>query len=272
MASPQGSPIIIAENGDVLFTLRDPGLAFAVWERAENDIENHADEGRDEKHDASSADAPSDDTTLDTPTTTSNQPAPSESIQPDVVYKVSFQHLISASPKFKSELTSWSESRKKDDGFYHVGTEGWDPEALVIFLNILHLRYRQVPKSLSLELLAKVAQLVDYYRCWEAFDLIADVWVTQMRKTHPVPLKYSRELMLWMLISWVFKLDMEFRITTLRALRQSDEESIRDMEFAIPPAIIGELHKFSRDQDIADACRNARDTALRPNTGSHRCL
>jgi len=245
MASPQDSPIIIAENGDVLFTLRDPGLAFAVWERAENDSENHADEGRDEKHDAPlddapSDDAPSDDTTLSTPTTTSNQPAPSESIQLDVVYKVSFQHLISASPKFKSELTSWSESRKKDDGFYHVDTEGWDPEALVIFLNILHLRYRQVPKSLSLELLAKVAQLVDYYRCWEAFDLIADVWITQVRKTHPVPMNYCRELMLWMLISWVFKMDTEFSSATLRALRQSDEESIRDMELGIPPAMIGE--------------------------------
>jgi len=239
MAPPQDSPIIIAENGDVLFTLRDPGLAFAVWERAENDIENHADEGRDEKHDASSADAPSDDTTLDTPTTTPNQPAPSESIQPDVVYKVSFQHLICTSPKFKSELTSWSESRKKDDGFYHVGTEGWNPEALVIFLNILHLRYRQVPRSLSLELLAEIAKLVDYYRCWEAFDLIADVWITQVRKTHPVPMNYCRELMLWMLISWVFKLDTEFASTTLRALRQNGEENIRDMELGIPPAITG---------------------------------
>lgn len=103
---------------------------------------------------------------------------------------------------------------------------------------MLHMRFRQVPRSLSLELLAKVAMLVDYYRCWEAFDLIADVWITDLQAKHPVPQIYSRNLMMWLLISWVFKLDAEFERTTKIALRQSFELNIRDMELGIPPAIL----------------------------------
>lgn len=107
-----------------------------------------------------------------------------------------------------------------------------------MLLNILHLRFRQVPRSLSLEFLAKLAMLVDYYRCWEAFDLIAEVWITDLRARYAGPTTYGRELMLWMLVSWVSKLKTEFNLSTLMALRQSDETGLRDMELGTPPAIL----------------------------------
>jgi hypothetical protein len=41
-------------------------------------------------------------------------------------------------------------------------------------------QHRQVAKQLTLEMLTKVAVLVDYYMCWEAFDLISSVWINDM--------------------------------------------------------------------------------------------
>lgn len=70
--------------------------------------------------------------------------------------------------------------------------------------------------------------------------MIADIWVTHLRAICPVPGTYGRELTLWMLVSWVFKLKNEFTLSTMRALRQDDEPTIRDMELGIPPAIFCE--------------------------------
>ncbi|KAI4950389.1 hypothetical protein J4E91_004271 [Alternaria rosae] len=225
MALPASERIVIAETGDVFLTLRNPGAPFAVWEFDTEDDDaageiNFEEEGNEQEGEEENAnreglrqkkrkmvvrlregaedqDMSGDGANPGPMTDDTIQPA-----HPSLVYQVSSQHLITASPKFKSELTSWSESVKGDDGFYHVNTTDWDPEAFAIMLNVLHLRIRKVSKSLSLELLAKVAMLVDYYRCWEAFDLIADVWIKDLRKKHPVPKTYGRKLMLWMLISW----------------------------------------------------------------------
>ena len=232
MTSPSSERIIIADTGDVIFTLRNPGAPSCNWDQAveeNSEIQDPEDEHKDE---------PLNDATSDTCADDLNQPVPRQAALPDVVYQVSSQHLVCASPKFKSELTSWSESLKRDDGLYHVNTTDWDPEAFGILLNVLHLRFRQVPKSLGLELLAKIAILVDYYRCWEAFDLIADVWITHLRAKCSVPETYSRDLMLWILISWVFKLEGEFNESTFWASIKSDEPILRNMELSIPPAIL----------------------------------
>jgi hypothetical protein len=107
MTLPHNERNIIAETGDVFLTLCNPCAAFAVWEQAveeNNGIEHTAGE-RDEQQDE-----PLHDSTSDALTDDSSRPAPSEATRPAVVYQVSSQHLISASPKFKSEFTSWNES------------------------------------------------------------------------------------------------------------------------------------------------------------------
>jgi hypothetical protein len=163
---------------------------------------------------------------------------PIEASKSAVVYQVSSRHLITASPKFQRELETGDEDTIGEDGFYHLTTSGWDSDAFAILLNILHLRSREVPRELTLESLAKVAVLVDYYRCWEAFDLIAAVWIKHLRENYTVPAAYSRDLKLWMLVSWVFKLSDEFTDSTAKALRQSEQPTIRDMKLGLPPTII----------------------------------
>lgn len=53
----------------------------------------------------------------------------------------------------------------RNDGLYHVPAEDWDGEALLCVLQVLHLHNSQVPRTVSLEMLAKIAVLVDFYKC-----------------------------------------------------------------------------------------------------------
>ncbi|KAI4932477.1 hypothetical protein J4E85_002875 [Alternaria conjuncta] len=241
--------VVIAESGDVLLTLRNPGAPFAVWDHeAEDDDAAENSVIKEEGKEDEDADQ---DLKVEGPPQKKRRMAERSRQEPEIqddlgddaerscfVYQVSSQHLITASPKFKSEIMSWSENHKADDGFYHMDTADWDPEAFAILLNMLHLRFRQVPKMLSLELLAKVAKLVDYYQCWEAFDLIADVWVRNTRTIYPISDAYSRELILWMFVAWVFKVDTIFGSTTKLTLQLNDRPNIRDMELGIPPGIL----------------------------------
>ncbi|KAH8710116.1 hypothetical protein GQ44DRAFT_776774 [Phaeosphaeriaceae sp. PMI808] len=55
-----------------------------------------------------------------------------------------------------------------------------------------------------------MAVLADYYRCWEAVEVWTNIWIKDVRMKEPVPAIYSRELILWILIAWVFELPEEF--------------------------------------------------------------
>lgn len=270
MAPRKTDTIVIDPTGDVLLTLNNPNGGFAIWSQDSNESGNNVlgdGEVQDSDEETDDDDADDEDTlveeefasrskrkrrtTMDRKerkrqqrgifsrtSSSSTIENVAEVAKPAVIYQVSSRHLITASPKFKSDLMLWGEGAKGEDGFFHLSTKDWDPDVFAILLNMLHLRYRHVPRELSLELLAKVAMLVDYYRCWEAFDLISSVWIEYLRDTYTVPTTYSRDLVLWILISWVFKLSPEFTETTAKALRQSKEPCIRDMKLGIPPAIL----------------------------------
>ena len=120
---------------------------------------------------------------------------------------------------------NWKEGvPDKVDGLYHILTEDWDETALGILLSVLHHRNRQVPRSVSLEMLAKVTVLIDYYDCAEAAELSTEIWVGYVRKNYPVPSTMCRNLMLWMCIAWVLRLPAEFKYTTKIALRSNSQE------------------------------------------------
>jgi hypothetical protein len=265
-SSAQDDVIVIDRLGDTILTLKSPNAVFAVWEQKMPDIELESDSNEEE--------VPLGEKILESRpmwlrsriTTLSpggndidSQPDTDDGngASPSIMYRVSSRHLMSGSAKFRNELTGpWDESSKKKDGMYHLNTSEWDIEAFAIFLNVLHLRNRQVPKALSLEMLAKVAVLVDYYRCWEAFDLFSILWVENVRGKEPVPGAYMRELMLWMVVSWVFRLPYEFMQTTRIAIRQNKEPHIRDMELGIPPAILSKMSHADLSIN-ADGNRNA---------------
>ncbi|KAF2000571.1 hypothetical protein P154DRAFT_491742 [Amniculicola lignicola CBS 123094] len=145
----------------------------------------------------------------------------------EIHYLVSSRHLMLASPWFKRTLTreEFTEALKDpSDGRYHIQANDWDEEALLILLNIFHIRTRQVPATVSLEMLAKIAVLVDYYEleCAEVMERDARDWITHMRHSVTIPSYYCRDLMLWICISRVFYMSKEFEEATAVAIKGSE--------------------------------------------------
>ena len=121
-----------------------------------------------------------------------------------VLYLVSSRHLMLASPVFKAALSpgTWSEGCKQADGRYHITADDWEEEAFLLFMNMLHLRSPQIPKSVSLELMAKIEILVDYYNCASAVEFFTAVWMNKIYGDK-MEGEYCRESIL---LLWVFYL------------------------------------------------------------------
>lgn len=123
----------------------------------------------------------------------------------EVRMRVSSRHLILASRYFKRMLKgNWKESHTlSSDNSIVIHIFDWDPDIFLILMCIIHHGKRKVPTEMSLETLAKFALLVDYYECLEAVELFVETWTSNLESTFsPV---YSRNLILWLWISWVFQ-------------------------------------------------------------------
>jgi len=88
-------------------------------------------------------------------------------------------------------------------------------------MSIIHGRNQQVPRVISLELLAKIAVLADYYDCHEAVEVFAEIWLRELRSQ--LPAQVGRELVLWLCVSWIFGYAEVFTSITTTALQQSQE-------------------------------------------------
>lgn len=84
--------------------------------------------------------------------------------------------MILASPYFKTMLGGpWREADELE-----LEAEDWDRGALLIIMRVIHVQNQHVPRLIKLELLAKIAILVDYYECRDAIDLAAEIWIKQL--------------------------------------------------------------------------------------------
>jgi hypothetical protein len=152
--------------------------------------------------------------------------------------RVSSCHLILASPYFKQMLRGgWKEDcTLSAEGCLTIYEEDWDPDALLILMNVIHGHTRKVARSVSLEMLAKLAVLVDYYECLEVVEVFSEIWIDQLEKG--LPTTYSRDLILWICISWVFRHPLRFNVATGIALMQS-KKPIQTLGLPIPETIVG---------------------------------
>ncbi|SPJ83767.1 uncharacterized protein FTOL_10283 [Fusarium torulosum] len=133
---------------------------------------------------------------------------------------VSGKHLELASPYFKKMFSGpYTEARADHSGLRRVTATDWDPEAFNIVLTIMHGYHRDVPKSLGLETLAKLAMIVDYYECHETIELHAGIWLERLKSE--VPTVYGRDCVLYMFVSWVFSQQDMFAKMTQLALKFS---------------------------------------------------
>ncbi|CAI7575171.1 unnamed protein product [Penicillium viridicatum] len=162
--------------------------------------------------------------------------------------QVSAKHMIFASPVFKRILTGgWKESiAYLEKRSVEITAENWDIEAFLVVLHAIHGKYKDIPRKLTLEMLAKVAVIADYYECKEPLHLITDIWVNSMEEK--IPATYSRDLILWLWISWFFQLPSQFKEST-SAVMSCSENVIYGWELPIPDRVI-ELMNKSREEAI----------------------
>ena len=136
--------------------------------------------------------------------------------------QVSAKHLTLASPVFKNILTGgWKESvTYLQQGSVEITAESWDIEALLILLRIIHCQYYHIPRKLTLEVLAKVAVVAEYYDCRETVRFLGHIWISALEER--IPSTDCRDLILWIWISWFFQLPSHFKQATSTAMSCGD--------------------------------------------------
>ncbi|KAI4679832.1 hypothetical protein J4E81_010236 [Alternaria sp. BMP 2799] len=165
---------------------------------------------------------------------------PEEPEEESIHYHVSSRHLILASAAFKRMLArdGFAESvRNEADGLYHITAHDWDAEAFLIVLRIVHGRNKLIPREVSLEMLAKIAVLEDYYNFGEALDVFTEVWIRELTQ-RPIPQMHGRDLVLWIWVAWVFGIEQQFTKATATSIKQITQ-SFRTLDLPIPAIVSG---------------------------------
>jgi hypothetical protein len=142
---PSGDTYTFSDISDTVITLTSPNRPFAVWDQPGG---------------------------VEEP-----KPAAGSGTNNPVFFRVYSKNLIQTSRVFEAALTGgWKESSSGDvvnsDGVHNINAEGWDPEALSITLNAIHNRTKAIPSTITIEMLCKVAVLVDYYELHDALSFL----------------------------------------------------------------------------------------------------
>lgn len=258
----------IDPDGDTYLILCNANAPFAVWERhwpdimkrkdeMDEDMEVEADEvmnisnqyllenGAIDESDSLQGDEAEEESASETEHEPSEAPSsPIMSLDghgqqeesPVVRFRLSSRHLILASSYFNRMLTGpWKENSVEPGCDYTISARDWDVEALLILMNIIHGQARKVPRKLSTELLAKVSVIVDYYQCIEVVEIFVDRWLLGIP---PIDAEIpDRDLMLRLLISWVFSDSHTFTAVTARLLCFA-RGPINSLKLPVPEAIL----------------------------------
>ncbi|KAJ2969739.1 hypothetical protein NQ176_g8513 [Zarea fungicola] len=168
-----------------------------------------------------------------------------------VRFRISSSHLRLASAQFRRLLSSTYPNTLEgqlslEDGTKCnvLGTEQWDSKVFLMLLQIVHGYNRQVPDSIDLDTLGKLAILVDYYECHERVELFARRWIEALRGQ--VPKAYGDAAILWLAISWVFIDKPIFKQMTQIILRHSTCPFQADT-LPLPPILIENLESKKQE-------------------------
>lgn len=156
--------------------------------------------------------------------------------------QVSAKHMMFASSFFKNCLTgAWKESKTyQQKGLVEVPAEGRDSEALLNIIRAMHRQYSLIPKKVTLEMLAKIAVISNYYDCKYVLYIITDIWFSSLDQN----ITSSRDLVLWLWVSWFFKHPTQFKEASSTALSWS-EGSIDVRGLPGPNQVIGKIRYWN---------------------------
>lgn len=144
-----------------------------------------------------------------------------------------------ASPVYKRMLIGGKESQTyQETGAVEVTADGWDLEAFLILLYLIHGYHYEVQRKVSLEMLAKVAVIADFYGCEEVLHTVAEIRITVLEEG--ISAKDGRDLLLWVWTFWFFQLPGHFELSTSRVM-MTIEDWITAWGLPVPKEVPGKF-------------------------------
>ncbi|KAI9649693.1 hypothetical protein NHQ30_002274 [Ciborinia camelliae] len=165
-----------------------------------------------------------------------------ESTNPNQLYEsrilVSSKHMSLASPVFKAMLQGGFHEaiELKKTGKTEIPLPDDDSTAMVILIDIIHGRFKSVPKTLNLATLTQMAILVDKYQCHESTELLRAVWATNISQ-RKIWIQDWYNTACWIGVAWVFDLHAEFKEATESIIKGSGtglSEILEENELQLP--------------------------------------
>jgi hypothetical protein len=157
-------------------------------------------------------------------------------------FQVSSKHLALASDYFKRMLKNcWAEGDAlSTKGFAEIPVNDCKPDILLIVLNLMHGRLRQIPQELSLQQLADISVVTDFFQCHEIVEMAAGKWIEALKPRFSNT--FSEDTKKWMMIAWVFNYKDILQKTETIAMQQGTGP-FQTSNLPIPNSIKGVLAK-----------------------------
>ncbi|KAK0108246.1 hypothetical protein ONS95_003064 [Cadophora gregata] len=142
-----------------------------------------------------------------------------------------------------------------------------DPDAMVILLNIIHGRTRQVPRKINFQchLLTELATLVDYYQMYEVIELFSDRWLQNSSRGDDLQEDYQHSMALrWLWVSWVFRDTSLFQKITksMEIYGEADPEYMENTQSLESDLSQKYAESLLIPSKILDAIQTKRDVAI----------
>lgn len=250
---PQGDTILILVNADAPFAVPEPGdmLPSALrdpeesgdWQTAASQRVSTSDAGSGTRLVVAPAAAPAA-TAQEAQSEGETPPENSRKLHDDdgVCFRVSSKHLIAASKYFRKQLKSpWKEHNDvAEDGSCIVWAQEWNEQALLIVMNIIHGRSKQVPRSVDLQLMARIAVIIDRCACHEATWFFHKTWIGNYFRRRPnASGERGRDLILWLFVTITFYCPSWFGVAADLVI-QTSRGRIHGWNLPFAAALIGE--------------------------------
>ncbi|KAL5335588.1 hypothetical protein BJX70DRAFT_374581 [Aspergillus crustosus] len=199
-----------------------------------------------------------------------------DTVKGSIRIRTSSKHLSLASPYFSRMLGGrFREGMDfKSSGHVEIPLNENRVIPFLLLMLIVHARTSHIPSTISLETLADVAVLVDYYGCYDAVIFYAKLWIFALQ--NPLPSTITRasslfygpsDIIQWLLISWVFGHNLIFQKMT-QVLMVDSDRSIDPWGLPIPDLII---HKMNTNRtDFLN--RLSQDLIMMQATVAKGCL
>jgi hypothetical protein len=168
-----------------------------------------------------------------------SRPKRTITIPQEVHCVVSSRHMMLASEHFEKLLSGdFHEARTLKSTGHVTISLNLDPDTLIILLQIIHGKTREVPRQVSLDLLRKLAVMVNDFGMLGSVEFFADTWIDHSKR-EGLPASYTEDVLSWLYVFFVFGRADEFKDMANLSQRECDESFVDNArEILLPTGII----------------------------------